>query len=39
MHRQVVWVQDARWEYRASIEEKLPVEPFDLAGNVTYKEL
>jgi len=39
MHRQVVRVQDARWEYGASIEEKLLVEAFDLAGNVTYKEL
>jgi hypothetical protein len=36
---QAVWVQDARWEYGASIQGKILVEAFDLGGNVTCKEL
>jgi hypothetical protein len=35
---QAVWVKDARWEYEASIEGKVIVEAFDLAGNVTRQE-
>jgi hypothetical protein len=36
---QAVWIQDARWKYTASIQGKLLLEAFDLAGNVTCKEL